>query len=73
MPGVKDDSPRAWDYGPSIITERIGPGGNETVTRHPDDVAVWKWLGALIGIGSHVMCDSKLAAQIPAELKAYWK
>ena len=73
MPGVKDESPRAWDYGPSIITERVGPMGNETVTAHPDSLAVWEWLGALVGIGSYVMRNDELSAQIPADLKAYWK
>jgi len=73
MPGVKDESPRAWDYGPSIIKERMGPGGCETVTCDPDSPGVWDWLGALICIGAHVMRDEKLSTQIPAELKAYWK
>ncbi len=73
MPGVKDDSPRAWDYGPSLIVERISPQCNDTVTHHPDDKNVWKWLGALIGIGAYVMEKDTLRDQLPAELKAYWE
>jgi hypothetical protein len=72
MPGVKDESPRAWDYGPSIITERVGPGGNTTVTHHPDDPKVWDWLGALIAVGSYAMTHEELYDKVPKELKAYW-
>ncbi len=72
MPGVKDESPRAWDYGPSIITERVGPMGCETVTHDPDNKAVWKWLGALIAIGAYAMNHEELASKLPVELKNYW-
>jgi hypothetical protein len=72
MPGVKDDSPRAWDYGPSIITERISPSGCDTRAAHPDDKNVWKWLDALLNVGAHVMNDDHLSKAVPAELKEYW-
>lgn len=72
MPGVKDDSPRAWDYGPSIITERMGPQGCETVTRYPDDATMWKWLGAVLNIGAYVLTNEQLSAQLPKDLKSYW-
>lgn len=72
MPGVKDDSPRAWDYGPSIITERINPMGCETVTHNPEDVNVWKWLNALLNVGAYVMNDASLSKAVPAELTEYW-
>lgn len=73
MPGVKDDSPRAWDYGPSIITERITPQCNETVTHHPDDSNTWRWLDALLNIGAYVMNNDKLREHLPASLKEYWE
>jgi hypothetical protein len=72
MPGVKDDSPRAWDYGPSLIVERISPQGNNTVTHYPDEKTIWKWLGALIAIGAYAMNNEELASKLPAELKNYW-
>ncbi len=72
MPGVKDDSPRAWDYGPSIIVERVNPQCNETVTYDPDDLRAWKWLGALIAIGHYAMSNEIIESQLPEELKLYW-
>ena len=73
MPGVKDESPRAWDYGPSIITQYISPQSCSTHTAHPDDEKVWKWLSALLGIGAYVMQQEVLRDQIPENLKTYWK
>ena len=73
MPGVKDESPRAWDYGPSIITEQVGPMGNETMTHDPDNAKVWEWLGALIKVGSFVMKNEGLRKQVPLEEgRSYW-
>jgi hypothetical protein len=72
MPGVKDDSPRAWDYGPSIIREQVSPMGNETATYDPDGPNIWKWLGALINIGAYAMKDEKIREQVPKELRTYW-
>ena len=73
MPGVKDESPRAWDYGPSIITERVGPSGNETVTHFPDNAKVWEWLGALIKVGAYVMNNDVLCKEVPLDQgRSYW-
>jgi hypothetical protein len=71
-PGVKDESPRAWYYGPAIVTQRISPQCTVTDEYHPDSPNVWKWLGALIQVGSYAMCNDELSAKIPQELKAYW-
>jgi hypothetical protein len=72
MPGVKDESPRAWDYGPSIITERISPMGCETTACNPNDANVWKWLSALLNVGAYVMNDDNLRKALPKDLKSYW-
>lgn len=72
MPGCRDESSRAWDYGPSIIHECEGPHGINTVTSHPEDANVWRWLNALLGIAAWAMGDDKFRSQIPEDLKKYW-
>jgi hypothetical protein len=73
MPGVKDESPRAWDYGPSLIVERRGMGFLQTTAYRPDNADIWLWLEALLRIGVHVMSDDDLAAMLPEELRKYWE
>ncbi|MGH2637720.1 MAG: hypothetical protein ACRDF4_00275 [Rhabdochlamydiaceae bacterium] len=69
MPGGKDDSPRAWEYGPLIIIERIDPQCGWTETHHPDSENVWKWLGALIKVGSYAMEHDDTRKLLPEELR----
>lgn len=72
MPGVSDESPRAWDYGPSLIVEKVSPSHTETVTYDPNNKNIWSWINALIGIGSWAINNSDVSKQIPPELKSYW-
>ncbi|RJQ30321.1 hypothetical protein C4565_00620 [Candidatus Parcubacteria bacterium] len=73
MPGVNDNSPRAWDYGPSLIHEEVSPQMTNTVTYDPNNPNIWKWIGALMEVGWYVVGKEELSKQVPKEVKSYWE
>ena len=73
FPGVKEDSPRAWYYGPSLILQTNQGGMHTTNEYYIDNKGSWNWMEALMQIGFYAMGDKELSKQIPDELKSYWK
>lgn len=69
MPGVKDESPRAWAYGPAIVIEDVTPQSNNTDVRELDDARTWKWIEALMRIGRHFAAND--GGAVPEELQ-FW-
>ncbi len=70
--GVKQDSPRAYFYGPSLIFKTYNQC-EKTDEYYINDGPSWKWIEALMQIGAYAMQDKELSKQIPENLKSYWK
>lgn len=73
FPGVKDTSPRAWYYGPSLIFQDFNGGMTRTDEYYVNSPKIWAYIGALMQVGYFVRNDHELDKQVPDSCKEYWK